>query len=76
MYRTTGSSTEILKLSDALQSVGEAFLKCILTYLYCIKYNEINICNSDAQKYISYTGSHKRFLIHNELCLKMAGNVF
>ena len=29
-------------------------LKSILTYLFCIKYNEINICHSDMQKYFSY----------------------
>ena len=29
-------------------------LKCILLYLYCINYNEINICHSDIQKHVSY----------------------
>ena len=35
----------------------------ILTSLYCTKYNEIHVCHSDVQKYISYTRSQKRFLI-------------
>ena len=28
-------------------------LKCILTYLYCTKYNEINMCYSDVQNNIN-----------------------
>ena len=34
-------------------------LKIILTYLYCSKYNDINICHSDVQKHVPYTGSQK-----------------
>ena len=30
---------------------------------YCIKYNEIDMFHSDVQKHLSYTGSHKRFLV-------------
>ena len=50
----------------------------ILTYLYYIKYNEIDTCHSDLQKHVSYfrkkkdinsinilyTGSHKAFPMH------------
>ena len=42
-------------------SNGGNFLKRILTYLYCIKYNEINMYHSDVQKNILCAGSHKSF---------------
>ena len=41
------------RFSDTLQPMG-GFLKRILTHLYCTKYDEIDICHSDVQKYISY----------------------
>ena len=28
-------------------------LKLILTYLYCMKYNEINVCHLDKKKHVS-----------------------
>ena len=38
------------------------FVKCILTYLYCMKYNEINMSHSDEQKHIFYKkNSFNRF---------------
>ena len=55
---------------------GKENLKRILTYLYCTKYNEINAFHLVIQKYVSYTGSHKRFLMQYGLCFEMAGNVF
>ena len=30
------------------------FLKHILTYLYCTKYNEIDVCHSDTQMYVPH----------------------
>ena len=33
---------------------GRVFLKSILTYLYCIKYNETSINHSGIQKHVSY----------------------
>ena len=38
---------------DTLQPIG-GFLKLILTYSYCTKHNEINICHSDIQNHVSY----------------------
>ena len=29
-------------------------LKCILLYLYCINYNEINVCHLGMQKHVSH----------------------
>ena len=57
------------KFFVTLWLMGEKFLKHILAYLYIIKYNEINIGYSDVQKHVSYTGSHKRFLMEHRLCL-------
>ena len=45
------------------------FLKFIVTYLHCTKYNIV-------QKHVSYTGSHKRFIIYYGLYLETAGYVF
>ena len=64
MYRITQ------KFPDALQSMEGKCLKHIFAYLYCIKYNEINICHSDIKSMfplkngikstnILYTGKHK-----------------
>ena len=65
MYRSTQ------KFFDAL-GVEDEILKYILTYLYCTKYNEINIYHTDVKKNVSCTGSHKRFLIYYGLCLETA----
>ena len=62
----------ITKITKTLRPNGGKCLKRTLTYLSCTKYNEINICHSDEQKHISYTESHKRFLIHYDVCLVMA----
>ena len=35
------------KFSDHMEGKG---IKHILIYLYCTKYNEINVCHSDIQK--------------------------
>ena len=46
-------------------------LKRILTYLYCTNYNEINKCHSYTQKHVSNTGSYKKFLIYEGVCLEL-----
>ena len=51
-------------------------LKCISTYLYCTKYNEINIIHSDVRKLHLCKESHKRFLVYYDLCLKTTGSIF
>ena len=45
---------------DTLRPKSEKFLKCIVTYLYCAKYDEINIFYSDVRKHVSYTGSNEK----------------
>ena len=40
--------------SDLLWPMGGKFLKHMLTYLCCSNYNEINMCHSDIEKYVSY----------------------
>ena len=57
-------------------SLRKKFLKRILTYLYCIKLNKINMCHTEAQKHVSYTGSRKRILIYYGSYIEMAGYVF
>ena len=63
IHRTNGSPTEIHKFSDTLRCMRGKCSKRILTYLYCIKYNETNMRQSNVQKHAPYTGSHKRFMI-------------
>ena len=46
IYRSIGMSTDTQKFFNTFQHMGKSFLKRILTYLYCIKYNEIDICHS------------------------------
>ena len=46
VYRDTS------KFSDALQPMGRKCLKCILTYLNCTKYNEIDVGRSHIQKHV------------------------
>ena len=55
-HRTKGSFTEIHKRFPVhFGLLGEGkFLKLILTYLFCFKHNEINICHSDTQKHVSH----------------------
>ena len=48
-----------IKVFRYITAYRRNFLKCILTY--CNNYNVINIGHSDVQKYLSYTGLHKRF---------------
>ena len=57
---------------------GEIFLERNLTYLYCTKCDEINICHSDLHTKTSFVcaGLHRKFLLHYELCLETSGNVF
>ena len=38
---------------------GKIFLKCILSNVYCTKYNETNICHLDVQKHGSYEERYK-----------------
>ena len=64
------------RLNWYITACGGKFLKRIETYLHSIKSNEINRCPSDIRKHVSYTCSHKRFLIHYGPCLETAGNVF
>ena len=53
-----------------LQALTKVFRHCILrrkilrrilTYLYSIKYNEINVCHLDVQNHISYKKWYKYF---------------
>ena len=64
------------KIFKYIMACGKNVLKHILTYLYCRKYNEINIFQSDVQKHVSYAEAHKKIFIHFELCLEMIRNVF
>ena len=63
------------KFSDTLRYMG-GFLNPIVRNLPPTKGNEINMFHSDGQNHVSYTGSHKRFLIYYGLCLETAGNLF
>ena len=74
-FSTNGLPRDTQKFFDTLRPMGKKCLKLILTHLYFIKYNAINIGNSDVQKHISYknyvkstnimcASSHKNFLIH------------
>ena len=66
-----------LKVFRFIMAYGEGtFLKLILTYFYCFKYNENNICHSNVQKHVSYTESQKKFHVYYGLCLESAENVF
>ena len=78
MYGAKSSSTEIHKSFPIHFGLWEGmeFLKFLVRYLYCSKYNKINIFHSVLQKHVSYTGSHKRFLKYYGLCLETAGYVF
>ena len=49
------------KLSDTLRPMGEKYLKRIVKYLYCTKYNEINIGHSNIQKHVSYEKCYKKY---------------
>ena len=53
MYKTHGVYRETQKISDTLRLM-EGYLKRILPCLHWNKYNEINLCHSDAQKHVSY----------------------
>ena len=50
------SHTKVLRY---IVSCGGKFLKLILTYLYFIKYNEINIYYLDVQKPVSHEKYYK-----------------
>ena len=53
------------KFSNTLRFTKGKSFKRILAYLYCIKYNEINICHLGIQKYNSHEKwfkSYKYFL--------------
>ena len=77
MYGTKGSLTDTYKSFPIHFGLGGGeFLMLIVTYLYCAKYNKINIFHSVVQEHVSYTGSHKNFLIYYGLCLETAGYVF
>ena len=64
------------KFSNTERAMEGNFLKRILAYLYCIKYNEINIFLSDIQKHVLCTLSRKIFLIYYRLCLETTVYVF
>ena len=51
VYTTNGLSRETHK---SFSVISFKYLKRFLTYLYCTKHNEINICHSDIQKQVSY----------------------
>ena len=58
-------------------------LKCILMYLYSIKYNELNMSHSDVEKHVFYwkylwmlliflcTGSHRRFWMQQSIWIEV-----
>ena len=50
---------DTLKFSDTFRNMGRKYLKRILTYLYCNKWNKINIYHSDTQKHVSYKKWYK-----------------
>ena len=56
MYGAKDSSIEVQKSTPIHYDLwgGGKFLKHIITYLCCTKYNEINLCHSDVQKHVSY----------------------
>ena len=55
IYTTNGLSTETHKSFPIHSGLwDETFFKRILGYLYCTKYNEINIGHSYIQKHVSY----------------------
>ena len=64
------------KIIRYLMAYGGIFSKCFSTYIYCTKYDEINISHSCVQKHVLYTGSHKRFFMYYRLFLETAGDVF
>ena len=95
-YKNGINSTNILYTSSyesfpIIMAYEEGkFLKRILTYLHCTKYNEIKICQSDVQSIfpvkngahstnILHKGSHKIFLtfsLYKGRCLKVYCNAF
>ena len=77
LYNINILHTDLYKFSNILWLIGESFLKLIVTFLYCTKYNVINMFHSVVQKKkVSYTESHKMFLIYEGLCLETTGYVF
>ena len=59
MYGINGSSTEAHKIFRDSTAYGGKFLKRILTYFYCTKNNEIDICHWDIQNHVSYKKLYK-----------------
>ena len=52
-----GISTTSLLYTESHKSfpvLCKKFLKSISLFLYCVNYDEINICYLDIQKYVSY----------------------
>ena len=77
MYGVKCSFTEAHKSFPIHYGVwGGGFLKRIVINLPPTKDNEINMFHSDVQKNVSYTRSHKRFLIYYGLSLETVGYVF
>ena len=56
-----GTNKNIKVFQYILAYGGKNFIKLILIYLYCNKYNEINIFQSIVQKHHSYTESQNDF---------------
>ena len=73
IYCTKGSFTDTHKISRYILAYWDMFLKLIVTYLFSIKYNEINMLRSDVQKHVLYPGLKKIFFIHYGLYIKTAG---
>ena len=53
-HRANDLFTETHKSFRKHYGLLEEFFEHILTYSYCTKYNEINICHSCDQKHVSY----------------------
>ena len=54
MNRTYGWSIETHKSFWYIPNYRRVFLELILTYLFCIKCNQINMCRSNIQTLVSY----------------------
>ena len=72
------------KLFQYTELCGRKFLKRILIYLCCTKYNEINVCHFDEQNFTSnknginilYIGSYRSILIYNGQHVKKFKSAF
>ena len=59
MYTTIGWSTHTYKFFRYITACGKKCLKRLSKYLFCTKYNKINICHSDIAKHVFYKNDAK-----------------